>query len=271
MPEIAYAQSRFRPTEVQHEYGPNVHLLDDPLAWTLLATLCARETQQPQLGRLVRMLYERLAQVVVAAELPRTRIDVPTRMVSSSPQAVYRGVAVQKDTKVVTVGIARAGTVPSQIVYDLLNEVLEPQGVRQDHLFMSRQTDDKGRVTGTSWHDAKIGRDVDGRTLLFPDPMGATGGSLISAMTHYKTKLDGKPGRCITMHLIVTPEYVKNVLGAHPDTIIYAWRLDRGLSAPEVLASVPGSRWSEERGLDEHQYIVPGAGGVGELLNNAWV
>jgi uracil phosphoribosyltransferase len=231
MPEIAYAQSRFRPTEVQHEYGPNVHLLDDPLAWTLLATL----------------------------------------MVSSSPQAVYRGVAVQKDTKVVTVGIARAGTVPSQIVYDLLNEVLEPQGVRQDHLFMSRQTDDKGRVTGTSWHDAKIGRDVDGRTLLFPDPMGATGGSLISAMTHYKTKLDGKPGRCITMHLIVTPEYVKNVLAAHPDTVIYAWRLDRGLSAPEVLASVPGSRWSEERGLDEHQYIVPGAGGVGELLNNAWV
>jgi uracil phosphoribosyltransferase len=271
MPEIAYAQSRFRPTEVPHEYGANVHLLDDPLAWTLLATLCARETQQPQLGRLVRMLYERLAQVVVAAELPRTRIDVPTRMVSSSPQAVYRGVAVEKDTKVVTVGIARAGTVPSQIVYDLLNEVLEPQGVRQDHLFMSRQTDEKGRVTGTSWHDAKIGRDVDGRTLLFPDPMGATGGSLISAMTHYKTKLDGKPGRCITMHLIVTPEYVKNVLTAHPDTVIYAWRLDRGLSAPEVLATVPGSRWSEERGLDEHQYIVPGAGGVGELLNNAWV
>jgi uracil phosphoribosyltransferase len=271
MPEIAYAQSRFRPTEVPHEYGPNVHLLDDPLAWSLLATLCARETQQPQLGRLVRMLYERLAQVVVAAELPRTRIDVPTRMVASSPQAVYRGVAVQKDTKVVTVGIARAGTVPSQIVYDLLNEVLEPQGVRQDHLFMSRQTDDKGRVTGTSWHDAKIGRDVEGRTLLFPDPMGATGGSLISAMTHYKTKLDGEPGRCITMHLIVTPEYLKNVLAAHPDTVIYAWRLDRGLSAPEVLASVPGSRWSEERGLDEHQYIVPGAGGVGELLNNAWV
>src|SRR5580658_5029901 len=191
MPEIAYAQSRFRPTEVPHEYGPNVHLLDDPLAWTLLATLCARDTQQPQLGRLVRLLYERLAQVVVAAELPRTRIDVPTRMVTSSPQAVYRGVAVEKDTKVVTVGIARAGTVPSQIVYDLLNEILEPQGVRQDHLFMSRQTDDKGRVTGTSWHDAKIGRDVDGRTLLFPDPMGATGGSIVSAMTHYKTRLEG--------------------------------------------------------------------------------
>ena len=271
MPEIAYAQSRFRPTEVPHEYGPNVHLLDDPLAWTLLARLCARDTQQPHLGRLVRMLYERLAHVVVASEFPRARIDVPTRMVATSPEAVYRGMAVDDGTKVVTVGIARAGTMPSQIVYDLLNEVLDPAGVRQDHLFMSRQTDEKGRVTGATWHDAKIGRDVDGRTVLFPDPMGATGGSLVSAMTHYKTRLEGVPRRCITMHLIVTPEYIRHVLKSHPDTIVYAWRLDRGLSAPDVLATVPGTRWDEERGLDEHQYIVPGAGGVGELLNNAWV
>ena len=69
----------------------------------------------------------------------------------------------------------------------------------------------------------------------------------------------------------IYPQEIENVLTAHPDTIIYAWRLDRGLSAPEVLGTVPGTRWSEERGLDEHQYIVPGAGGVGELLNNAWV
>jgi uracil phosphoribosyltransferase len=219
----------------------------------------------------VKVLYERLAEVVLAAEFPRARIDVPTRMVVSSPQAVYRGVAIDEDTKAVTVGIARAGTMPSQVVYDLLNDVLDPKGVRQDHLFMSRATDANGRVTGTTWHDAKIGRDVDGRILLFPDPMGATGSSMISAITHYKTRLEGTPGRCITMHLIVTPEYVKNVLAAHPDTIIYALRLDRGLSPSDVLASVPGARWSEERGLDEHQYIVPGAGGVGELLNNAWV
>jgi uracil phosphoribosyltransferase len=73
------------------------------------------------------------------------------------------------------------------------------------------------------------------------------------------------------MHLIVTPEYLKNVLDAHPDTEIYALRLDRGLSAPEILQIVPGTRWTEERGLDDHQYIVPGAGGVGEILNNAWV
>jgi uracil phosphoribosyltransferase len=271
MPEVAYLESRFLATEIPHHYGANVHLLDDPLAWTLLARLCSADTKQPQLGRLVRMLYERLAQVVVAAELPRARIDVPTRMAATSPSAVVRGLAVDDSTKVVTVGIARAGTVPSQIVYDLLNEILDPAGVRQDHLFMSRQVDEKGKVIGATWHDAKIGRDIGGRTVLFPDPMGATGGSLSSALTHYKTRLEGRPRRCITMHLIVTPEYVRNVLRDHPETIIYAWRLDRGLSSPEVLGTVPGTHWDNEKGLDEHQYIVPGAGGVGELLNNAWV
>jgi uracil phosphoribosyltransferase len=271
MSETAYLQSSYRAPEISHRYGANVHLLDDPLSWTQLAQLSALETGQPYVGRLVRTLYQRLAQVVLAAEFPRARIDVPTRMVVSSPEAVVRSTAVAPSTKCVTVGIARAGTMPSQVVYDLLNDVLDPAGVRQDHLFMSRATDAHGRVTGATWHDAKIGRDVNGRIILFPDPMGATGSSMISALTHYRTRLEGKPGTCITMHLIVTPEYIKNVLAAHAETVIYALRLDRGLSPPDVLATQPGTRWGDERGLDEHQYIVPGAGGVGEILNNAWV
>jgi uracil phosphoribosyltransferase len=271
MTEIAYARSNYRPTEIEHKYGPRVHLIDDPLAWTQLARLCARDTMQPEVGRLVRVLYERLSEVVIAAEFPRARIDVPTRMVTYGPEAVYRGLAIARGTKAVTVGIARAGTMPSQVVYELLNEVLDPEGVRQDHLFMSRATDATGKVTGATWHDAKIGRDMEGRTLLVPDPMGATGSSMISALTHYKTKLNGVPERCIAMHLIITPEYIKNLTAAHPDVTIYALRLDRGLSAQDVLQTVPGTRWSEERGLDERQYIVPGAGGVGEILNNAWV
>lgn len=271
MVETAYAESRYRAPEIAHKYGPNVHLLDDPLGWTQLAHLCARETLQPAVGHLVRALYQRLAQVVLASEFPRERVAVPTRMVVHSPEAVYRGVALDASTKCVTVGIARAGTMPSQIVYDLLNEVLDPAGVRQDHLFMSRATDADGKVVGATWHDAKIGRDVDGRILLVPDPMGATGTSINSALTHYKTRLEGAPKLCITVHLIVTPEFIRNVLAEHPDTRIYAMRLDRGLSPSKVLSTVPGTHWAEERGLDEHHYIVPGAGGVGEILNNAWV
>jgi uracil phosphoribosyltransferase len=270
--EAAYAKSAFRPCEIEHRYGPNAHLLDDPVAWTQLARLCSHEAQQPEVGRLVRTLYERLAHAVVAAEFPRARLDVPTRMVTSSPaQAVVRSCGIAPTTRVVTVGIARAGTVPSQVVYELLNDLLDPSCVRQDHLFMSRTTDAQGHVTGAAWHDAKIGRDVEGRIVLFPDPMGATGASMTSAVGHYKKQLDGVPGRCIAIHLIVTPEYLRQVGAAHPDLVVYALRLDRGLSADDVLATVPGTRWQEERGLDNHQYIVPGAGGVGEILNNAWV
>ena len=271
MVESAYAQSRYKASEITHAYGEGVHLLDDPLAWTQLARLCARETVQPEVGQLVRVLYERLAQVVLAQEFPRTRVAVPTRMVVQSPEAVYRGVALDPATPCVTVGIARAGTMPSQVVYDLLNQVLDADGVRQDHLFMSRATDADGKVIGATWHDAKIGRDVEGRILIVPDPMGATGSSINSALTHYKTRLEGTPKSIITMHLVVTPEFIRAVKREHPEAVIYALRLDRGLSPAKILSTVPGTHWAEERGLDEHQYIVPGAGGVGEILNNAWV
>lgn len=272
MNDVVYQRSNFRPVEIEHRYGPNVHLLDDPVALAWLARLGAPETRQPELGHLLRRLYEHLAVVVLAAELPRARIDVPTRMVSSTrPEAVYRGVAIDARAKVVTVGIARAGTVPSQITYETLNALVDPDGVRQDHLFMSRVVDEQGRVVGTDWHDAKIGRQIEGRIVLFPDPMGATGGSMSMAMRHYKSKLDGVPAAVIAMNLIVTPEYIQRITREHPDAKIYAFRLDRALSPPEVLGTVPGTHPDRERGLDEHQYIVPGAGGLGELLNNAWV
>jgi len=38
-----------------------------------------------------------------------------------------------------------------------------------------------------------------------------------------------------------------------------------------VLATVPGERWDEENGLNDLQYIVPGGGGFGEIMNNAYV
>lgn len=269
--ETAYRCSHFQPSEIEHRYGRNVHLLDDPLAWTLLARACASETGMPEVGRLIRTLYEDLARRVIAAEFPREPLRVPTRMVGAHPEAVVTTTGIAHRTRVVTVGIARAGTMPSQIVFELLNEVVDPALVRQDHLFMSRELNEKGEVVGARWHDAKIGRDVAGRIVLFPDPMGATGSSMASAVTHYMTQLDGVPARCIAMHLIVTPEYLRHMADVHPDLCIYALRLDRGLSPADVLDAVPGERWAEERGLNDRHYIVPGAGGVGELLNNAWI
>jgi uracil phosphoribosyltransferase len=101
--------------------------------------------------------------------------------------------------------------------------------------------------------------------------MGATGGSISTALKTYKETVVGKPRRAICLHLIVTPEYLKRVTTDHPGTVIYALRLDRGLSPEEVFDTVPGTHWDKERGLDDHQYIVPGGGGFGEIMNNAYV
>jgi uracil phosphoribosyltransferase len=192
-------------------------------------------------------------------------------MIDSSPQAIFEGEVLDRDVRAVTVNIARAGALPSQIAYDLLNETLEPSLVRQDHIIMSRMLGPEQQVTGAGIGGMKIGGDIDEAFLLFPDPMGATGSSLATAIETYKTKVPGKPRRIVNIHLIVTPEYLRTMTRAHPDVLVYAIRVDRGLSAPDVLSTVPGTRWDEERGLDDHQYIVPGGGGFGEILNNAYV
>jgi uracil phosphoribosyltransferase len=222
-------------------------------------------------NRLVRLLYEDLLRAVIAAEFPRRRAAVPTRMIASSPQAIFEGEVIDREVRAVTVNIARAGAVPSQVAYDLLNETLEPSLVRQDHIIMSRMLGPRQEVVGAGIGGMKIGGDVDGAFLLFPDPMGATGTSLATAIETYKRQVPGTPRRIVNVHLIVTPEYLRTMARTHPDVAVYAIRLDRGLSPPEVLDTVPGTRWEEERGLDDHQYIVPGGGGFGEIMNNAFV
>ena len=72
------------------------------------------------------------------------------------------------------------------------------------------------------------------------------------------------------MHLIITPEYIKKLSEAMPDIQIYAVRLDRGLSSQDALESTPGTYWDQEKGLNEKHYIVPGAGGLGEVMNNSF-
>jgi len=267
----SYDSVPFRISEIEHRYGASVHIVGNPFLLGQLATLCAKETRQPTVNRLVRLLYEDLVRTVLNAEFPRRRVAVPTRMIDSSPQAIFEGEVLDRQVRAVTVNIARAGAVPSQVAYDLLNETLEPSLVRQDHIIMSRMLGANEEVVGAGIGGMKIGGDVDDAFLLFPDPMGATGSSLATAIDTYKTKVPGKPRRIVNLHLIVTPEYLRTMTRAHPDVAVYAIRVDRGLSPPEVLATIPGTRWDEERGLDDHQYIVPGGGGFGEIMNNAYV
>ena len=271
MRDSLYESIPFQRNELAHRYGANVHLLANPFLLSQLATLCAKGTFQPQVNRLVALLYSDLVKTVINAEFPRKAAAIPTRMVDHTPQGIYQGEVVDPEVRAVTVNIARAGTLPSQVTYDLLNVTLNPQLVRQDHIIMSREIDAAERVVGSNIGGAKIGGDIDDAFVLFPDPMGATGGSLSTAIRMYKEKVPGKPRRILCLHLIVTPEYLRRMTADHPGAVIYALRLDRGLSPPEVFGTAPGTHWDKERGLDDRQYIVPGGGGFGELMNNAWV
>ena len=71
--------------------------------------------------------------------------------------------------------------------------------------------------------------------------------------------------------LMATPESIRRVTAMHSGVRLYAGRLDRGLSSERALAAEPGAYPGEERGLNDVHYIVPGAGGMGELLTNSWV
>ena len=271
MRDHAYDRLSYRTPELEHRYGPTVHILAEPLALTQLSRLCAKGTNQPQVNQLVVALYWQLLRTVVNAEFPRRATATPTRMIDSTPHAVFHGETVDPEVRAVTVNIARAGTLPSQITYDFLNTILDPRLVRQDHFVMARVLDEASQVIGAQISGSKIGGDVDDAILLFPDPMGATGGSIVTALDTYHGAVAGKPRKVIAVHLIVTPEYLKRVTVAHPGTIIYALRLDRGLSPQDVFDTVPGTHWDRERGLDDRQYIVPGGGGFGEIMNNAYV
>ena len=257
--------------ELSHQYGENIHLARDPYLLTLLAKLCSPQTVQPEFNRLIRELYNNMTSRVVAAEFPRRRVEMPTRMISTTPHGVYVGEVIEPATRAVVVDVARAGILPSMVVYETLNHVVDPGGVRQDHVVMSRTTDEEtGKVTGVTMSMSKVAGDAAGAILIVPDPMGATGGSICAATDLYKRKGMIPPGKVLLMNLIVTPQYLKKVTTTHPDAVVYAVRLDRGLSPPDVLETTPGERWDEENGLNDIQYIVPGGGGFGELMNNAY-
>lgn len=263
---MAYASS-----EIRHEYPKNVHILNHPTITSQLTKVCLPETHQPEFNRLISSIYTALFIEVINNEWPLTPASVSTRMTAHHPSALLKTTVLDSEQKAVIVNIARAGMLPSQVGFDLLCQTVNPENVRQDHVYAARMTNKENKVTHTDLSGSKIGGDIEGTILLLPDPMGATGLSLAATLDHYKSEVRGTAKKIIAIHLIVTPEYLLHISEKHPDVLIYTARVDRGLSEPEVLMSPLGRHWKKEVGLNKNQYIVPGAGGVGELINNSFV
>lgn len=257
-----------RMMEQEHRYGSRVHLLDDVVSASLLARLCQPATVQPEFNQLVGALYRRLAEAAMHHALPRKLVNVETAMAAHDPRGRLSSEVLDPSTRVVSVGIARAGTLPSMICFDTASTVLHPEGVRQDHLMMERQTNAAGEVIGAAMLGGKIGGPLGGAYAFLPDPMGATGRSIVAVMDHYRHRDPVPPTAWLALHLIITPEYIRYVQQHAPDLEVYALRVDRGASDPDVLSTIPGTHLEREFGLTDNDYILPGAGGVGERMNN---
>ncbi len=89
----------------------------------------------------------------------------------------------------------------------------------------------------------KMPADMEERDVIVLDPMLATGGSAIDAISQIK-KLSPKSIKF--MCIIAAPEGLKALSEAHPDVDIYAAALDDH--------------------LNEHGYIVPGLGDAGDRI-----
>ncbi len=89
----------------------------------------------------------------------------------------------------------------------------------------------------------KLPLDIEDRIVILVDPMLATGGSAVDALTMLKAR-GCKNIRF--MCLVAAPEGVKAVQDAHPDVDIYTASLDEC--------------------LNEHAYIVPGLGDAGDRI-----
>jgi uracil phosphoribosyltransferase len=89
----------------------------------------------------------------------------------------------------------------------------------------------------------KVPGDSSARDFFVLDPMLATGGSAVSAVTSLKR---AGARRIHFLALVAAPEGVRRLADAHPDVIVYCAALDRE--------------------LNEHGYILPGLGDAGDRL-----
>lgn len=258
-------------SEEEHRYGDKVHIIDDPVLRTLLARLCSKTTFQPDINWLIRYIYQSLVKLVINHEFPLATTQITSRMIDYNEAARFETMLIDPNSRVVLVDLARAGMLPSMVCFEYFNYVMNPDNVRLDHIFINREVDKDNHVIGSNVSGHKIGGDIDNAIVIFPDPMGATGKSIGKAIDTLRNDVLGTPRKLICLHLIITPEYLKYLHTHYPEVIVYGLRFDRGLSDPKVFETVPGTYPELERGLNERQYIVPGAGGLGEIINNSYV
>ena len=204
---------------------PTLRVVTHPLVQHKLTILRDRATPTKIFKELVEeiamlMAYEATSDV----ELEKLEVDTPLETMTG------RQIAGKKMT---LVPILRAGLGMVEGIYRLV------PNARIGHIGLYRNHDTLQPVD----YYFKVPGDAAERDFFVLDPMLATGGSAVAAVTSLKR---AGATRIRFLCLVSAPEGVRRLSKAHPDVFIYTASLDRELNA--------------------QGYILPGLGDAGDRL-----
>ena len=203
----------------------NLHILDHPLITHKLSIMRNKRTGSKDF----RELLDEIAMLMgyeLTRDLPLEDVVIETPIERMTAKAV-------SGKKLAIVPILRAGLG----MVDGLRRLVPVAKVGHIGLYRDPQTHKPVE------YYCKLPHDIEDRIVIVVDPMLATGGSAVDALTLLKER-GCKNIRF--MCLVAAPEGVEAVSTAHPDVAIYTAALDRG--------------------LNEKAYIVPGLGDAGDRI-----
>lgn len=207
------------------EFGEHVHVVDHPLVAHKLSIMRDKNTS-------VKDFRELVSEIGMYITYEATR-DLPltTKMVETPLCTAELPTLAGK--KIAVVPILRAGL-------GLVDGVLRMiPSARVGHIGMFR--DEETLVPHTYF--CKLPKDIADREVMVVDPMLATGGSAVDAITQIK-KRGAKSIKFIG--IIAAPEGMQRLQEAHSDVDIYVAAMDEK--------------------LNENGYIVPGLGDAGDRI-----
>ncbi len=195
----------------------------------------------------VKHLVNRLRDVRTASNEFRLTIEEISRMIASEALENFPTITTNINTwqgpldvemievqKIVLIPILRAGE-------PMLTGILKTLPYAKSG-FLAMKRDEKTSLSKLFYENIP---NLEDKTVLILDPMVATGGSLIDAITYLKEKGAKK---ILSLNVLGSPYGVQKVQDAHPDVDIYIAQID-------------------ER-LDENNYIRPGLGDAGDRAFN---
>ncbi len=201
------------------------HLIDHPLITHKLTIMRNKKTGSKDFRELLNEIS-----MLMGYELTR---DLPLQDVTIETPITKMTAKMVSGRKLAIVPILRAGLGMVDGIQSLVPVA------KVGHIGLYRDPETHQPVE----YYCKLPTDIQDRLVILVDPMLATGGSAVDALTLLKNK-GCKNIRF--MCLVAAPEGVAKVLKAHPDVEIYGAALDDH--------------------LNDHAYIVPGLGDAGDRI-----